>query len=206
MAAIPAIQYMTIDEYLAMEDASTEKHEFIGGQVYAIAGASFAHNQIAANSLIDIGSFLRDKQCRIYGSDLKIHVKTESGFVYPDLSIVCNGPQFLEDRKDIVTNPSVIIEVLSPDTYDHDHGKKFMLYRQLPSLREYILISSMAMGVEKFVRNDSASWMLTECYKTEDVLSIESISYQTTLAALYRDVIFEMEPALEGKGMVRKRE
>jgi Uma2 family endonuclease len=184
---------MTVEEYLAMEDASTEKHEFIGGEVYAMAGAGFAHNQIASNSLIDIGSFLRDQSCRVFGSDLKIHVKSESGFAYPDLSIICNGAQFLQGRKDIITNPVVIIEVLSPETYDYDHGKKFMLYRQIPSLQEYILISSMDVLVEKFIRQESGAWILTEYKSMDDTILIETINFQTKLTELYRDVVFEKE-------------
>lgn len=195
---------MTVEEYLAMEDASAEKHDFIAGQVYAMAGASFAHNQIAANSLIDIGSFLRNTPCRIYGSDLKIHVKTESGFAYPDLSIVCNGAQFLEGRKDVVINPGVIIEVLSPDTYDYDHGKKFMLYRQISTLREYILVSSMEVRVEKFFRNGSDSWTLTEYRNLNDQFSIDTISYQTRLETYYRDVVLE-EANPDGKGIINER-
>ncbi|HEX8316504.1 MAG TPA: Uma2 family endonuclease [Flavisolibacter sp.] len=190
MSISPAIRYMTAEEYLAMEDASPEKHEFIGGEVYAMAGAGFAHNQIVSNAQGEIFQFLKNKSCRIYGSDLKIHVKTTSGFVYPDLSIVCHGAQFMENRGDVVTNPSVIIEVLSPDTQDFDHGKKFMLYRQIPSLKEYILISSMEILVEKFVRHDDA-WTLTEYKSPDNSFSIETIGYQTTLAEIYRDVVFE---------------
>ena len=182
---------MTVEEYLAMEDASTEKHEFIGGEVYAMAGASFAHNQIASNAHGEIFQFLKNKSCRIYGSDLKVHVKTDSGFVYPDLAIVCNGPEFLEGRKDIVTNPTVIIEVLSGETQDYDHGKKFMLYRQLPTLQEYILISSLEVRVEKFIREESGAWTLTEYTSQENKVSIDTLHYTTTLEELYRDVVFD---------------
>lgn len=191
MSTAPAVKYLTVEQYLAMEDAADEKHEYIGGEVYAMAGASFPHNQIVSNSFVDVGSFLVDKSCSIYGSDLKVHVKTASGFVYPDLTIVCDGPQFLENRKDIVINPSVIIEVVSPDTQGYDHGKKFMLYRQIPALREYILISSMEVLVEKFVREESGALTLTEYKCLEDQFSIDAIRYQTMLAKLYRKVLFE---------------
>lgn len=104
-----------------------------------------------------MGAFLRDKKCRICGTGLKIAVKTASSFVYPDLSIVCEGRQFLDGRKDIVSNPSVLIQMLSPATKNFDYGEKFMLYRQIPSLQEYILISSMEMRVEKYIRNESGT-------------------------------------------------
>ena len=177
-----------------MEDGSSEKHEFIDGEVYAMAGASFVHNQIVSNTQGEIFQFLRDKPCRIYGSDLKIHVKTASGFAYPDLSIICLGPEFMDNRKDIVMNPAVIIEVLSPDTYDYDHGKKFMLYRQISSLKEYILISSTDASVEKFIRNETESWTLTEYFNKDDVFTISTINYQTTLEAIYREVVFDAAP------------
>jgi Uma2 family endonuclease len=204
MSAIPAIKYMTVEEYLEMEDASFEKHEFIGGEVIAMAGAGFAHNQITSNTQIDIGSFLKDKSCRIYGSDLKVHVRTEAGFVYPDLTIVCNGPQFLEGRKDIIVNPSVLIEVVSFHTENHDRGKKFMLYRQLESLQEYILISSLEMRLEKFSKVAANEWTLREYTSPEDLITIDAIGYQTTLAELYRDVVFEEIDF--GRGAVRERE
>lgn len=193
MRTAPAVKYLTVEQYLAMEDAADDKHEYIGGEVYAMAGASFPHNQIASNALGSVWQFLQDKSCDIYGSDLKVHVKTASGFVYPDLTIVCDGPQFLENRTDIVINPSVIIEVTSPDTQGYDHGKKFMLYRQMPTLREYILISSMEVLVEKFVREESGAWTLTEYKEMNKQFFIDTIGYQTTLAKLYRKVVFEVE-------------
>lgn len=191
MNAAVAIKQMTVEEYFAMEDALTEKHEFIDGVVYAMAGADFPHNQITANALVSIGSFLRNSNCRIYGSDLKVAVKTKSAFVYPDLTIICSGAQFFKGKRGIVTNPSVIIEVLSPDTERYDRGKKFMLYRQIETVREYILISSLEVLAERFAREESGAWTLTEYRRREDEISIDSISYQTTLAEFYRDVVFE---------------
>lgn len=193
MNAIPAIKYVTVEEYLQMEETSDERHEYFDGEVFAMAGTSFAHNEISANVQGAIWQFLQGKRCRIYSNNLKVHVKTKSAFVYPDLAIICNGPVFLEGRKDIVTNPSVIIEILSPFTQDFDHGKKFMFYRQIPTLREYILISSMEVLAEKFVREESGAWTLTEYKRMEDKFSIDTIGYQTTLADLYRDVMFENE-------------
>src|SRR5215210_5323140 len=149
MSAVPAVKYMTVEEYLEMEDTSTEKHEFIGGIIYAMAGADFPHNQIASNTHGSIWHFLRNKNCRVYGSDLKVNVKTKADFAYPDLTIICDAAKFFEGKRGIILNPSVIIEILSPDTKNYDHGEKFMLYRQIDSLQEYILISSMEPFVEK---------------------------------------------------------
>ena len=205
MSAVPAIKYMTVEEYLAMEDASTEKHEFFGGEVFAMAGATFPHIQIASNAQGEIWQFLKNKSCRIYGSDLKVHVKTEAGFVYPDLTIVCNSPQFLEGRSDVVTNPSVIIEVVSFHTESYDRGKKFMLYRQLPSLKEYILISSLEMRFEKFTKVADNEWTLREFTSAEDVVTIDAIGYQASLADFYREVVFE-ERTNSNIGWVKEKE
>jgi Uma2 family endonuclease len=204
MSAVPAVKYMTVEEYLEMEDASSEKHEFIGGEVFAMAGAGFPHNQITSNAHGEIWQFLKNKSCRVYGSDLKVHVKTEAGFVYPDLTIVCTGPQFLEGRNDCIINPSVLIEVVSFHTESYDRGKKFMLYRQLRSLQEYILISSLEMRVEKFSKAAANEWILKEYTRAEDFITIDTIGYQTTLAELYREVVFE-EVNFE-RGLVRKKE
>lgn len=203
MSAVPAVKYMTVEEYLEMEDASTEKHEFIGGVIYAMAGADFPHNQVFSNTHGSIWQYLRDKNYRVYGSDLKVNVKTKSDFAYPDLTIVCDGAQFFQGKRGIVTNPSVIIEILSPDTQNYDHGEKFMLYRQIETLKEYILISSMEVWVEKFKRENSGSWTLTEYKNMTDSLPVDTIHFGLPLTEIYRDVVFE--PKDYTRGIVRER-
>lgn len=181
---------MTVAEYLAMEDVAEEKHEYFDGEVIAMAGASFPHNQITANVQRETSVWLKGKSCRIYGSDLKVHVKTKSGFVYPDHTIICNGPQFLDGRNDTVINPVVIIEVFSFSTQEVDHGRKFMLYRQIPSLREYILVSSLEPWVEKFTKDANGVWTLSEYQNSSEALEMASINYQIPLEEIYRDVVF----------------
>lgn len=192
------MKYMTVEEYLAFEDASTEKHEFIGGVVYAMAGAGVSHNRVVRNTVVEIGQFLKEKPCEIFQSDLKVHVKTESGISYPDITIVCDELQFLETRTDVVTNPSVIVEVLSPSTQNYDHGEKFMFYRQIESLQEYILISSMELRIEKFKKEASGSWTLTEYKNLTDKLPIDTIQFQLLLAEIYRDIVFEEKDYTRG--------
>jgi Uma2 family endonuclease len=187
------VQYMTVEEYFQLEEASPEKHEYVQGGVYAMSGASFVHNQIVSNTIVEIGNYLKDKNCRVYGSDLKIHVKTESAFVYPDLSIICDGAQFLEGRNDIVTNPSVIIEVLSESTEAYDRGKKFMLYRQIPSLKEYIIIASAWLSVERFSKNEHGVWELNEYNDLENAVLMQTIHFTLPLKNIYRDVELQQE-------------
>jgi Uma2 family endonuclease len=117
-----------------------------------MAGAGFIHNQIAGNVMTDIGQFLKNKNCRIFTSDLKIHVESNSLFTYPDLSIICGRPEFRKDREDIFLNPSVIFEILSGSTHIYDRIEKFSLYREISSFREYILISSRTMRLEQYIK------------------------------------------------------
>lgn len=191
MSAVPALKYVSIENYLAMERASQDKHEYYAGEVYAMAGASVPHNRIVRNALSSIDVYLREKSCEVFPSDLKINVKTKSAFVYPDLSIVCGGLQLYQDTDDIITNPSVIVEVISPHTERYDRGKKFMLYRQLPSFKEYFLISSMEMRVERFTRTSLDTWTMKEYTEPGGVIAVESTNQRILLAELYRDVVFE---------------
>lgn len=191
MSAVPALKYISIENYLAMEETSQSKHEYYAGEVYAMAGASVPHNRIVRNTLSTIDAFLRGKSCEVFPSDLKINVKTKFSFVYPDLSIVCNGLQFYGGRNDVITNPSVIIEVMSLHTERYDRGKKFMLYRRLPSLKEYLLISSMEMRAEKFTKTGTDTWTMKEYTWPEEVVTLDSIGHQIMMAESYRDVVFE---------------
>jgi Uma2 family endonuclease len=190
MNATPILKY-TAEEYLELEEVSLEKNEFYKGEIFAMAGASIPHNQIVANSLIEIGSFLKDKKCKIFPSDLRIHALSNSLFTYPDLSIICDEIETFGKRKNTVTNPSVIIEVLSKTTQDYDRGAKFKLYRDIESLKEYVLISSLETLVEKYDKQADGSWVLHEYKTTSDTFTITSIGLLITLQDLYRDVDFE---------------
>jgi Uma2 family endonuclease len=190
MSAAPILKY-SIADYLESEEKSLEKHEYYQGEIFAIAGASIPHNQVVRNALINIGGYLNGKECQIFPSDLKNHVEANSLFTYPDLSIVCGKVETLENHKDIVTNPAVLIEVLSATTQDYDRGGKFKLYRDIPSIKEYILISSLEVLVEKYNKQADGTWVLHE-YKTEnDSFTIASIDMPVEMKSLYRNVEFE---------------
>jgi Uma2 family endonuclease len=190
MNAEPILKY-TVEEYLELEEASLEKNEFYKGEIFAMAGASIPHNEIVANTLVDIGSYLRDKKCRIYPSDLRIHSITNSLYTYPDLSIICDDIETVGKRKNTVTNPTVLIEILSETTQDYDLGAKFKLYRDIESLKEYILISSLETLVEKYDKQADGSWVLHEYKKETDTFKITSIDLLVTVKDLYRNVDFE---------------
>ena len=148
------------------------------------------HNDIAKN--INSGCLiLKGKTCKIYGSDLRIHIPENSLYTYPDFSIICGKPETTDDEKDTIVKPSVLIEILSKSTKDYDRGTKFNLYRNITTLNEYILIDSTAIAVEIFTRQDDNSWRLTEFKQLADSFVISTIGLTLHLHDIYDDVSFE---------------
>ncbi len=187
---LPQLKFLTEEEYFAFEETSLEKHEYYNGEIFAMAGASIAHNQIVGNTLSDINQHLRNKNCQVFPSDLKIHIEANFLNTYPDLSIVCGQPQLYNNRTDTIINPSILIEVLSPSTKDYDRGSKFTLYREIPTLKEYILISSTEYRFEKFARQQDNTWHFSEVRTPDETIRIETIDFQIPLIELYRNVDF----------------
>jgi Uma2 family endonuclease len=182
---LPEIKHITEKEYLETERLALEKHEYYKGEIFAMSGASIAHNKIFSNTFLEIGTKLKGKKCQPFGSDLRIHIPKNTLFTYPDISIVCGETETTDDKFDTITNPSVIIEILSPSTRNYDKGEKFTLYREIDSLQEYILIDSERIMVEKFIRNSDNSWQLTE-YKSIDLsFSITTVAIEMPLLDIY---------------------
>jgi Uma2 family endonuclease len=148
--------------YLEFERASEIKHELWRGEVFAMAGASYAHNRIVANLLASLRDALAGTTCVALPSDMKVHVPSRDGFVYPDASIVCGSPEFFDATNDVLTNPTAVFEVLSDSTERFDRGAKFVGYRSIPSLRECVLISQNERHVEHYTRSDAGRWVLQE--------------------------------------------
>jgi len=177
------------EDYLRLERDAEYKHEYYAGEIRAMAGASFAHNLVCANTLATLRGLLRSKGCTPVGSDQRVHVKNKSSFLYPDLSVVCGRPEFLEDKKpDTLLNPVFIAEVLSASTQDKDRGEKFMLYRQIPSLRHYLLLSSEAVHAELYSLDEQGRWVLTETRELSAVLDLAALGCQLPLADVYEGV------------------
>lgn len=191
---LPAFQtdlpdYVSPEDYLRREREAEYKHEYYGGKIRAMAGADFAHNRICANLTIGLGIQLRQKNCTPVGSDQRVHVKTKSSFSYPDLSVVCGQPEFLNDKKpDNLVNPMLLVEVLSPSTKDYDRGEKFMLYRQIPSLRHYLLLDSESVHAELYSLDELGRWVLTETRDIVAVLDLNHLGCQLALTEVYEGV------------------
>ena len=185
----PAIAYsmqkMTVEEYLAFENESSEKHEYYQGDVFAMSGAKVTHNEIVLNTISVINQFLKGKPCKPYNSDQRVYVEKNALFTYPDISIFCNGIETLNNDEMNAVNPSVIIEVLSPGTRDYNRGLKFKLFRDIPSLKEYILIESESVNVEVFSINQKGLWELREYKSIDETLLIQTIQMELPVHVFY---------------------
>ncbi len=187
----PKYNYVSPKEYLEMERASVEKHEYYKGEVFAMSGASWEHNVIVKNVNTLILPFLKGKPCDMFGSDLRIHIPENTLYTYPDLSIICGNPETTDDEKDTAIKPSVLIEVLAKSTKDYDRGTKFYLYRSIMTLNEYITIDSLSVSVEIYTRKQDNSWNLTEFKQLSDSFYISSIGFTLFLKDIYEDVSFD---------------
>ncbi|MBX2900007.1 MAG: Uma2 family endonuclease [Cyclobacteriaceae bacterium] len=176
---------MTEQEYLAFEEISEQKHEYFQGEVFAMAGASNQHNEVFTNLFGSLTSLLQGKPCRPYGSDKRLMISQNTLYTYPDISIYCKPNLMFESTATISQEPTVVIEILSESTKDYDRGRKFKLYRDIPSLKEYILVDSEAIGIESFRLNSANHWELEE-YKTIDQqLFISALGITISLRTIY---------------------
>lgn len=188
----PAVAYgkqkFSIAEYLEMENASPEKHEYYKGEIFAMSGAKMPHNEISSNLMILIGSNLKGKKCKPYGSDVRIHIEANTLFTYPDLSIICGERTTLNNDDYNVLNPTVIIEILSKATKNYDRGEKFMLYRDIPTLKEYVLVDSESIHIEVFRLNETQHWELEEYDSINEELYIKAINEKVLIEEIYEGV------------------
>ena len=156
-----------------------------------MAGAGYMHHLICANLTVEIGGQLRGKGCSVVGSDQRLQIMSGGAFVYPDLTVVCGKPEFNEEKKpDTLLNPTLLVEVLSPSTSQYDRSEKFMLYRQVPSLRQYHTLDAQAIHAELHTLDDLGRWVLTETRDLSAVLDLSSIACQAPLNEVYAGVTF----------------
>ena len=175
------------DDYFAVEASSGVKHEFYRGEIFAMAGASLAHNHLTANVLTFLRGAVRARGCSAFGSDLR--VKTPDGlFTYPDVMVVCGPIVLTSDRPDTVTNPCVIVEVLSDATRDYDRGEKFILYQAIPTFQEYLLIEQDRMSVEHWQRQPSGEWVAQTFTSLDAVIALPILGVTLPLREVYLEV------------------
>jgi len=186
--AQPAVQFIQPEEYLAMEREATDRHEYYKGEVFLMSGASFKHNVIEDNIRVLIGSHLKGKNCRSFGSNLRVHIPSNTLYTYPDVLIVCDEPKFADDVFDTLLNPSVLMEILSPSTANYDRGTKWDLYREIESLKEYILLDSTAVHLVHYTKNSDGTWTLSELKSKEQSFTMPTIGLQLSMADVYDGV------------------
>ncbi|MFN7928595.1 MAG: Uma2 family endonuclease [Blastocatellia bacterium] len=187
--AQPVLKY-TLAEYLAFEEQCETKHEFYAGEIFAMAGASPAHNRLCFTLAGLMYRELEGTNCVGYSADQKIWINAAELNTYADLTIVCGQAQYHPDHRTLLTNPRVLFEVLSPSTMNYDRGEKWSFYQQLPSLTDYLLVWQDRPQIEHFSLQSDSSWRYVLTAGLEQVVTIASIQCQLSLADVYSGIEF----------------
>ena len=183
-------QFLTPEEYLDWEAEQQIRHEYIDGEVYAMAGGTINHHRIARNILNTLTNQLKKRPCEVFGSDVKIRIDKANVFRYPDVSGLCGPIVHHDSEKDAYCNPALIVEVLSPSTEALDRGEKFNLYRLLDSFVEYLLVRQDRMEVELVSRESVHQWTSTIYNEAADVVTLRTLGCSLTLEDIYEKVEF----------------
>lgn len=186
--------YYTPEEYLSMEENAEYRSEYYDGEIFAMAGASLNHNTIAGNIFSVLNTRFRKKPCRAFINDMRLLISSHELYTYPDIMVICGTMEFIEGRDDTVTNPQLIIEVLSESTKNYDRGEKFEFYRSLSSLKEYILIDQYKIHVEQFWKNEDGLWVLREYNERGETLNFTSVEIPIDVDIIYNKVEFKEIP------------
>ncbi len=185
--------FVSPEEYLERERRAEYKSEYFAGEIVAMVGAKRNHNLISGNVTTSLGVQLRNSPCEVYANDMKVRADQSRLYSYPDVVVVCGEPQFQDNEDDVLLNPTVVVEVLSPSTEAKDRGEKFLRYRQIASLTDYVLIAQNERRVEQFTKQSDGSWRLVEMFDAGEV-RLDSVGCTLTLADIYNKVT--LEPSL----------
>jgi Uma2 family endonuclease len=194
MAAQPRPR-LTPEEYLQIERAAEERHEYFDGQMWAMAGGSPWQSLIIFNLGRELGNGLKGRGCRVMGQDVRTRVSYEGLYTYPDVVVVCGEMKFAEPGKDTIANPQLIIEVLSRSTEAYDRGFKFTQYRRIESLQEYVMVSQVEPRVELYRRRANGHWDFSEFAGLDATCLFESVDCSVPLSEIYLGVTWD---AVEG--------
>jgi len=182
------IKYISPEDYFEIEEAAQYKSEYYHGEIFAMTGASVNHNLITSDTITALNSALRKTNCVVFPSDIKVQVDEATHYTYPDISVVCGDIEYAANRTDVISNPVVIIEILSKSTSDYDKGAKFTAYRNIDSLQDYILIDQYSYYVEYYHKLDKKEWNFKYFNKIDTSFIIESIKVELKLSDIYYHV------------------
>lgn len=180
-------RWISPEEYLQQEQTSTDRHEYFKGEIFLMAGGTHNHEMVCIGITSALRQRARGRGCTAYGSNMKIQVKSKGLYTYPDAMLVCGKIEFAENRKDIITNPLLIVEVLSDSTQSYDRGDKFALYRGVPSFAHYLLIHQDRPLIE-YHEKGARGWLLTEIEGINATLDLGALDLKISFAELYEGV------------------
>ncbi|MBD2680514.1 MULTISPECIES: Uma2 family endonuclease [Nostoc] len=186
-------KHYTPEEYLQLEETSDFKNEYRDGEIIPMAGGTTNHNEIAGNFYANFKFTIRGKNYKIYMGDVKLWIQRYRIYTYPDIMVIQGEPLYEGTSTTTVTNPIMIVEVLSKSTENHDRTNKFRFYRSIPTLQEYIIINQYEYLVEQFNKNVEGQWVLTEYESVDALLTLKSIDFQISFSEIYEGINLEIE-------------
>lgn len=187
---IPPPRLFTPDEYLRLEREAEFKSEYLDGEIYAMSGGSSAHSVLTVNATGEVRTALKGRPCQPFSNDMKVETGPGGLYSYPDLTVVCGKPQYRDEHLDVLLNPTLIVEILSPTTEAFDRGMKWARYQQIESLREYLLVAQNAPRVELYTRQANDRWLLTIAKGLSAAIELSSIGCILSLSELYDRISF----------------
>ncbi|MCF3608542.1 Uma2 family endonuclease [Planktothrix agardhii 1033] len=185
-------RYYTPEEYLALEETAIDKSEYHDGEIVTMTGGTTNHNKLALNFCRKFPLTIKEQNYEIFINDVRLWIPQTRRYVYPDIMVIQEEPIYQENNQTVVTNPLVIIEVLSNSTKNYDRGNKFFFYRSIPTFREYILIDQYSYHIEQFAKNSKSKWELTEYDSEDSVLTLESVEFQIPMRDIYQRINFSI--------------
>jgi Uma2 family endonuclease len=188
---------LTPEQYLAAERAAEFRSEYFNGHMYAMSGGSYAHAQVIAGLVGELRNALKKRPCSVVPTELRLRVSPSGLYTYPDVIVICGEPKFVDDQKDTLLNPALIVEVLSPSTEAYDRGFKAAQYRTLASIKEYVLVSQSEPRMEVFHRQNDGHWLLSEAIGLDATCRFESLDCGILLADVYDKVTFRAGGVLD---------
>ena len=177
-------------EYLEQEETAEFKSEYFNGVIIPMAGGSVNHNQIAGNIYGELNFAFKRQDYRVFIGDVRLWIPILNTFTYPDVMVIAGEPEYYQDRTDTVTNPLLIIEVLSDSTQGYDRQEKFQAYRTIPSFQEYILVSQTQVYLEQYSKVGKKQWSLREYDEEDEVISFNCVDLEVSFEEVFNKVHF----------------